>query len=245
MKNLVLLHGFCETKEMWGYFEEELSKKYNVYCLDLPGFGDFHFDITDLSIAEIAQVVHNEINKLQLDEYVLIGHSLGGYVALEIAKQFPQKIKKLGLFHSTVFEDSNERKMKRNDVINFIEKHGSVKFVKSFIPQLFISSKREECKKDIQSLIEKGSQIDQKTLVEITKAMQSRDDNSTFVQQTEIPILFIVCKQHQSVSLADSLAQVHLPKNSTIHILDDCGHMGMFEQKDETIRFVKKFIHSI
>lgn len=241
IKNLILLHGFCESKEMWTEFENELSNDFNVYSLDLPGFGDFHFDISGLEISEISEIVNNEINKLSLANYVLVGHSLGGYVALELAKHFPNKVKGLGLFHSTAFADSSERKEKRNDVVKFIKKHGSEKFVRSFMPQLFIPEKRVDCKNEIKKLIEKGSTIDSKTLVEITKAMQSRKDNSEFLKTTEIPILFIVGKLDQSVSLDDSIKQIHLPKNSTAHILDNCGHMGLYERKIETLKFVSSF----
>ena len=242
MKNLILLHGFCETKEMWTDFEKELSKTFNVYCLDLPGFGDFHYDVSGLEIKEIAAIVNNEISKIQLDEYVLIGHSLGGYIALEIAKQFPQKIKGLGLFHSTVFSDSEERILKRNDVIKFIEKHGSAKFVKSFIPQLFISNKRKECVRDIKNLIEKGAKISSEILVEYTRAMQRRSDSSEFIKKTGIPILFIVGKEDQTVTLEDSLKQIYLPENSTVHLFADCGHMGMYEQNVTTLKAVKGFL---
>lgn len=241
-KNVIFLHGFCETKEMWDDFETKLSKDFNVYCLDLPGFGDFHFDVTGLEISEIAQLVYNQILELNLNDFVLIGHSLGGYVALEILKQFPSKITALCLFHSTVFADSEERKMKRNDVISFIEKHGSAKFVRSFIPQLFISEKREECKESIKKLVEKGSIIEKRTLIQITKAMQNRFDNSEIIQKINIPVLFIVGKKDKSVSIEDSLKQIHFPKNSTVKILESCGHMGMFEDCSNTFKSIKHFL---
>lgn len=241
-KNLILLHGFCESKDMWNAFEVELSKQFNVYCLDLPGFGDFHFDVTDLSIDDIAHIVQNEINALQIDNYVILGHSLGGYVALEIAKLFPNKLKGLGLFHSTAFADSKERVEKRNDVIRFIEKHGAKVFGKSFIPQLFYQSKRAECKPDILKLSEIAANTSDITLVEVTKAMQNRNDNTNLLKQIEIPVLFIIGKNDPTAILEDSLNQIQMPKDSTIHLLDNCGHMGMFEQKAKTIKQVKSFV---
>lgn len=228
---------------MWDDFEMELSNFFDVHCLDLPGFGDFHFDVAGLSIEEIAQIVQNEINNLQLNDYVVVGHSLGGYVALELAKQFPNKLKGLGLFHSTAFADSEERKSKRNDVVQFIEKHSSSVFGKSFIPQLFFQPLREQCKSDILKLSEIAANTSEVTLVEVTKAMQGRLDNTGLLSKLSIPILFIVGKHDASVSLEDSLAQCHLPKNSVVHILEDCGHMGMFEQQEKTLKQVESFVN--
>lgn len=232
-KNLILLHGFCESKEMWDDFEMELSKPFDVHCLNLPGFGDFHFDVSGLSISEIAQIVQNGINELQLDDYVIVGHSLGGYVALELVNQFPNKVKGLGLFHSTCFADSEERKSKRNDVIQFIEKHGSSVFGKSFIPQLFYQPLREKCESDIEKLTEIAANTSQVTLVEVTKAMQTRSDHTSLLRKLNIPVLFIVGKHDGSVPLTDSMLQCHLPKHAIIQVLDDCGHMGMFEQSEK------------
>ena len=243
--NVIFLHGFCETKEMWKHFEDDLSLDYNVFCLDLPGFGDFHFDVYDLSIAEIAQIVQNEINNLQLDHYVLIGHSLGGYVALELAKQFPQKIKGLVMFHSTAFADTPGRVEKRNDVINFLEKHGSAKFVQSFIPQLFITELRETCKANINKLVEKGSEINKNVLIAYTKAMQTRNDNRRLLNELGFPIHFIVGKKDSSISLEDSIKQIQTPKISSSLIIENCGHVGMFEQSKITLKSIKSYLSTI
>ena len=241
-KNLILLHGFCESKDMWVDFEHKLSKQFNVFCLDLPGFGDFHFDISGMEIDEIAQVVQKEINDLSLDDYVIVGHSLGGYVALSLIRQFPAKIKGLGLFHSTAYPDSKERVQKRNDVIKFIDKHGAGVFAKSFIPQLFSTSYRESNREDIDKLIQIASNCSSTSLMEITKAMQTRKDNTKLLSATEVPILFIAGKQDISVPLKDSVEQIQLPKDSIVQILEDCGHMGMFEQKEKTIIQVGYFV---
>lgn len=241
-ENLILLHGFCESKEMWSDFESDLSKDYNVYCLDLPGFGDFHFDVSDLSIEEIAQIIQNEINNFHLDEYVIVGHSLGGYVALEIAKQFPHKLKGLGLFHSTAFADSEERKEKRDDVIHFIEKHGGEVFGKSFIPQLFYKEKRVECEDDINKITKIAINTSDRTLIEVTKAMQTRNNNIELLKELNVPILFIIGKHDSSVSLSDSLKQISLPKNTVVNMLENCGHMGMFEQKNKTLIQIRNFV---
>lgn len=228
---------------MWDDFESELSKEFNVFCLDLPGFGDSHFDVTGLSIEELAMVVQNEINSLQLDNYVIVGHSLGGYIALEIAKQFPNKLKGLGLFHSTVLADTTERKEKRNDVIRFMEKHGAKVFGKSFIPQLFYQPKRDECKPDIQKLSKIAANTSDITLIEVTKAMQNRNDNLKLLENIEIPVLFIVGKNDTTITIEDVYKQIHLPKNSIIQLLDNCGHVGMFEQRNQTLKQVSNFIN--
>lgn len=242
--NIILLHGFCETKEMWNDFEQKIPNKYNTFALNLPGFGDFHFDITNLTLSEIADIVQTRINALALKDYVLVGHSLGGYIALELAKNYPAKVKGMVLFHSTALPDSDERKQKRNDVINFIKKYGSEKFVTSFIPQLFIAEKREASKNHIEKLIQFGSKINSITLIAITKAMQNRQNNTSTLKKSDFPFHFIIGKNDASIPLDSMLNQIHLPKKSSSLILDECGHMGMFEQENNTLMSLLHFVKS-
>ena len=117
---VVFLHGFCETKDLWHSYMEPLSKVCRVFALDLPGFGD-NSPLTDpLTIADMAEQVYNTLINLGIEQCIMIGHSMGGYVALAFSEKFPSRLKGLGLFHSTAYPDSVEKKQARDKTIDFI-----------------------------------------------------------------------------------------------------------------------------
>src|SRR5947207_821697 len=88
---IVLIHGFCETHEIWSDLAKDLSKKFEVFVIDLPGFGDSPALTNPFSITEVAEAVFAWIVQQKISKPVVIGHSLGGYVVLAMAKNYSAK----------------------------------------------------------------------------------------------------------------------------------------------------------
>lgn len=238
---LVLLHGFCESNSLWNFFSSGLSKYYRVICPDFPGYGETPFLQDEISIEELAEHVHTLLNDLKISVCTLIGHSLGGYVSLAFAEKYPEKLNGLGLFHSTAFADSEQKKANRNKTVAFLEEHGIKKFAQSFVSPLFAPEKRIVFSEDIEALTKVCANSNNLAVIAVTKAMRDRLDRTHILQRLEIPILFIVGKEDSAVPFESSLAQISMPKNAVIHILDQVGHMGMIENRPQTYKAVKTF----
>src|SRR6056297_1191352 len=87
---LVLLHGFLETIDMWKNFVPEFSRSHQVICIDLLGHGQtdsigYVHTMEDMADAVLAVLIHLKIEKAHV-----VGHSMGGYVALALAEKAPQ-----------------------------------------------------------------------------------------------------------------------------------------------------------
>jgi len=238
---VVLLHGFCESNSLWNFFSSGLSKYYRVICPDFPGFGETPFLQDEISIEELADHVKYLIDDLNISVCTLIGHSLGGYVGLAFAEKYPEKLNGLGLFHSTAFADSDQKKVNRNKTISFLEEHGIKKFAQSFVSPLFAPEKRTMFSEDIENLTKVCASSNNLAVIAVTKAMRDRLDRTEVLKNLEIPVLYIVGKEDTAVTLESSLAQICFPKNAIVHLLDNVGHMGMIENKSFTFKAVKTF----
>lgn len=95
---IVLVHGFLGSSQMWDPQIEHLKKKYRVLAPDLPGFGKSNNLESCSSIECMAQAILDDLNKKGLNKFHLIGHSMGGMIAQEIAKLSNKKIDKLILY---------------------------------------------------------------------------------------------------------------------------------------------------
>ena len=237
---LVLIHGFCEDLSLWERVHSFLPN-YTVLSVDLPGFGGSTLS-DDMSIGSMALQISDLLVDLGIDKCTVIGHSLGGYVALEFTELFREKVAGLGLFHSTAFEDSEEKKINRNKTFNFIQKHGVGNFANSFVSTLFFIDNRIHFEKKIEELTEvvKNTNID--AVLKTTEAMRDRKSKVSVLKDTDIPVLFIVGKEDQAVPMVKSLEQCYLPKDSIVHFYDKTGHMGMFEREVETNNAIKNFM---
>ncbi|MBK6266419.1 alpha/beta hydrolase [Marivirga sp. S37H4] len=239
---VILIHGYGETHHIWATYQERLSTKYRVLTPDLPGFGQSDPLPYDLSLDMVANSIYDWLKKKNISECIIIGHSLGGYVTLEIAKKFPNIISGIGLLHSSAFSDSDEKKIGREKSIEFIQKHGVEKFIESFVPMLFNENTRDQHQKTIQMLIEEGKKIPEKTMTDYMLAMRDRSDNIDLLKEFEKPLLFIFGEEDSSIPLAKSKEQIKYMQHPYLKSLPETGHMGMFEKEEEVYSTIAKFI---
>lgn len=241
-KPLILIHGFCETGKMWQDFADALSSDFRVICPDLPGVGGSKLNKETISLEEIAVLLEQWMDDNNILNPIIIGHSLGGYVTLALAELMGQKIKAIGLFHSTAFPDSEEKKAIRDRTVIFLQKYGVDTFVTSFVPPLFPESRREELDSNIQLAIEQGKNCSLEGLVAITKAMRDRKNRLEVLSSFTGPKLFIAGELDTAVPLETSRAHKEVVTNYVE--LANTGHVGMIERKPETIEIVREFCKS-
>lgn len=99
-KPLIIIHGGSEGARAWLSNIIELSRKYTIYVPDLPGFGFSQEMMGKYYIPQMVEFINNFTCALGLQRFYLMGHSLGGGVALQYTLQYPEKILKLVLVSS-------------------------------------------------------------------------------------------------------------------------------------------------
>ena len=242
---VALIHGFCEDLSIWSRLQTKLSQFYQVISVDLPGFGASPSLVTGFSIDDVADELHREIKTLTDEPYPVIGHSLGGYVALSIAERYYDEISALGLFHSTSYSDPSEKKLNRDKTINFIIEHGPEQWIRTFVPGLFYKENVLELQDEIDNLISIASKIDPATIIDYSKAMRDRPDRSKIFFNLSKPRMFIGGEKDIAVSYRDSLSQINNIEGETTCIFEKTGHMGMYEEPSESYRLFKDFLERI
>lgn len=240
-KPVILIHGFCETLEIWNGLAEKLAKKYEVFVIDLPGFGNSRLPPAPFSIIDISEKILKWIDQLKINLPVVIGHSLGGYVALAMASHDQNKIAGLGLFHSTPHSDSEERKANRSRVIEFVKKNGVGPFVDTYVPGLFFDMRHHAI-----PLVDRiARKTTKETLLAYTSAMRERPSSIDFLTDFEKPVLVLAGEKDSIIPMESVRHYGALPKKSTVCILKETAHMGMFEKPQEAEAAITEFILSI
>ena len=237
---IVFVHGFGEDSEIWENQIEGLKRIFLLIAPDLPGSGKSD-PIEDVSMEAMADWLKELLDNLEVGKCILIGHSMGGYVALAFTEKYPGNITGLGLFHSTAYADSEEKKTARRRGIEFIQGHGAAKFQEQAIPNLFSSSFKSKNSSKVQEIIVKYTNVQSATLVKYYEAMILRPDRTEILRKFIGPVLYLVGEQDNAVPLRHSLEQCHLPGLSYIHMLKEAGHMGMLEEPNKSIAIIERF----
>lgn len=239
---LVLVHGFCESSQIWQNILPALTDKYKVIGVDLGGFGGSddllpHPTTIDVLASQIKDLLWH----LGIDQAVWIGHSLGGYISLAFAEKYPALVKGLGLIHSTALPDSEEKKKVRQNVIDFVEKNGVQPFIDNFVEPLFYSKRHPALQGSIHAVQAIASQTPLKTVVEVTKAMRDRPDRTHVLREATYPVLLAIGREDNAVPFETYISQLTLAADTLVHIWAETAHMGMYERPEETRKLLRYF----
>ena len=172
----------------------------------------------------------------------VIGHSMGGYVAMALLDLYPGLLMKLVLINSHVFPDDDEKTGTRLKSIRFIERHGTSYYLNSLFMNLFHSSFNERNEDLIALLVEKAKQISPDVIISSLQVMARRPDRSWALKTLEKPVLILGGRNDQTYPLTHNFAQASLPDETEIHMFNNVGHMVMYELPGESIRIICKFL---
>lgn len=240
-KPVILIHGFGEYSSVWHNQVEFLKDKFFLVIPDLPGSGQSDL-INDMSMEGMAETFPFIMHKEGIESCIIIGHSMGGYVILALAEKYPNLFTALGLFQSSAFADSDEKKSIRQKGIEFINQHGAFEFLKATTPNLFSQEFKDKNPSFVDEYISTLNNFSPAALVKYYKSMIQRPERVDVLKKIAVSILMIMGKYDNAVPLNDGLKQSHLPEKVDIHILRHSGHMGMLEESAVANRILEGFI---
>jgi len=233
---VVLLHGFAEDGSTWDNLLAPLSARCRLIIPNLPAAS---------SIEDLATAVKALLDHLGIDKCIMIGHSMGGYIALAFAEKYPDRLTALGLFHSTAYPDSEEKKAIRRKSIDFIRKNGADLFIRQSTPGLFGQYTHQHHPQLIDAMIDRYATFSPDTLIAWYQAMITRPDRTAVLREFHGPILFIIGEEDTIIPLHGALEQSHLPAVSHIHLVKNTGHEGMHESPGPCNDILQDFINFV
>lgn len=240
---LVLLHGFTESHRCWVPAADALAGHYRVLAPDLPGSGGSSLlagDSADLEAT--ARQLWGWLSDLHINECVVVGHSMGGYVALEMLAQAPERLKGIGLFHSHPFGDDESKKLNRDRTIELIEKRGSKDFLHGFIPNLFAPAQRERLANTIDLLEMQAAQQSVAAYIAQTRAMRDRKPRLDLLIGIHLPKLVVLGRHDPVLPVEAGLSFAAQLNKLQVEVLEEAGHMGMYECADASYQLLANYL---
>lgn len=241
-ETIVLLHGYLESLEVWNDIANTLSEEYHVVCPDLPSHGETMNTEDVQTMDTMAEPVNLLLDRLKVDSCYMFGHSMGGYVTLAFAEAYPDKLKGYSLVHSHAKPDSEDKKKARDDQIQMLQEERKEEIVENHVPNVFAKDNVEPFKDKIEELKEIARKTPDQGIIAAIKGMKERPDRSHILQETNLPVLFVIGKKDNIIPNEVYEEQAKLSDRIERLDLENSGHMGFIEEKDQFLSKMKEFI---
>jgi pimeloyl-ACP methyl ester carboxylesterase len=241
---LMLVHGFGEAGDVWDLQTDALAGGFRVLVPDLPGSGASPLPAAgDFGMEDHARCLLRILDAEGIGTCTLVGHSMGGYIALSFAERFPDRLKAMGLFHSTALADSEEKKAMRLRSIGFMERYGAEAFLREAIPNLYAETFRVAHPDVVAKHVERSRlNLGVRALVSYYRAMMERPDRTDVLKTLGKPVLMVIGEEDKTVNLQDILPQCALPEECHMHIWPGVAHMGMREVPEKALNALSDFM---
>lgn len=238
---VVLLHGFLETSVMWKDLIKEIHDSQRVVVIDLLGHGQTGCLGYIHTMEMMADAVVFVLDALKIKTAALVGHSMGGYVALALAEAHPERVEGLCLVNSTPFSDSPERQINRDRAVRAV-KHNHKNFIRMSISNLFSPDNRDQFIEEIEAIKMVAMTLPVQGIVAALEGMKIRKDRSELLMNSPIHKMAIL--GHQDPVL--EFDTVYKPlKGLGIEIIEfSDGHMSHIENFKEFTYTIKRFIEN-
>jgi pimeloyl-ACP methyl ester carboxylesterase len=244
-KTILFLHGFPFNKESWRPQLDGLADDVTGIAIDVRGHGLTTSGHGFFSIDVFAKDLRVFIEKLQLDNVILCGVSMGGYIALRAYELFPEKISGLILSDTHHKADNNEGKQKRFDSIQSILQHGRRPFSIGFASNVFSEASITE-KPDLVEFIKNSIRRNSvHSICATLLALASRTDTTEVLTQIQVPTLVIRGAQDK-ITPKDLMIDLHLGITQSQYVeIENCGHLPNLENSTRFNELMNGFINSI
>jgi pimeloyl-ACP methyl ester carboxylesterase len=236
---LVLIHGFTERPSMWDELVSELhDSAIAISTPSLPGHGDH----ADLSVDRTAVAYCNAIiNQIPDDglPWIVIGHSMGGYLASSLVQMVGERIAALGFFHSKAGADDERKIEDRRRAIEAAAQNREL-YLSTMLRNTMSDSNADLLRHPLQKMIDTAKQdITVDCIRASHEVMIERPDNIGFLKHAHFPVFYFAGSEDKSIPLNQLREEWEKLPASRITIVENTGHMGHIEAKAEALQWLK------
>lgn len=242
---VMLIHGYLESSEVWTGFAARLAKNFRVLTVDLPGHGQSDMYGNTHTMEFLAEALNALLNGVGINKVILVGHSLGGYVALAFLELFPEKLLGYCLFHSHPFADTLESLHKREREIKIVEAGKKFLMYPDNVKRMYADRNLEKFSGALDLSKDIASRLPAEGITAVLKGMMARPSRLALMEQGRVPCLWVLGSMDNYIPCEKIQKKVKLPANAKAVVLENSGHLGFIEEEERAAEIVESFIRLI
>ena len=241
-KCVVLLHGYLESMYVWDDFTPLLTPSMRVITVDIPGHGISQILGEKHTMEMMADVLRDMLDALGIEKCTMVGHSMGGYIALAFCARHKERLDGVVLLSSTPNPDTDAKKENRQREIALV-KAGKKEALARVAPEAgFAEVNRERLQRYIDGLVEQVHLTDDKGIVALLGGMIERRDQNDMLRHSRVKQLFIMGMLDGYIPVEAARTFIERNPQAKVAWLEHSGHMGFIEEPEACASALLEFI---
>jgi len=229
---IIFLHGFPFDHTMWDLQLEVVSRHYRAIAYDVRGHGDSTVGDGQFTIEQHVDDLIALLDHLKIHKVVIVGLSMGGYIALRALERNPERFTGAVLCDTRSEADSNEGKIGRAGAMREVKKNGSIPFADGFVKKIFAEQTFERNKEAVESIRSVIAHTPPLSIAGTLLALAARTDTTPSLSAIKVPVLILVGKEDALTPPSAAQALQERIAGSELHIVPQAGHMSNLENPE-------------
>jgi len=236
---VTFLHPFPLDSRAWASQVQLLAPEHRVIAVDFPGFGLSPPPAGPVTLASMAAGVAGLLRELRIFKTSVVGLSMGGYIALELAAQEPALLSRLVLADTRAGADTKEGAAGRERFAARAEKDGVGWIADEMLPKLLHPDPEPDIAREVASLIARATPAG---VAAAQRAMAARADHGPTLEKLQLPVLVLVGGEDVLTPPAESVRMVERLPRGRLELLPGAGHLSNLEEEDLFNRALVSFV---
>lgn len=242
---VLFIHGYPLDRSLWRHQVEHL-RGYRRIAPDLRGMGVSDAPDLGYSIATYADDLAALLDALGVDEAVLCGLSMGGYIALECMRRWPRRVRGLVLMDTRAEPDTAEGRKGRDAAAAAARERGTVAVAEAMLPKLFAGEKPAAVGpawKQVEAMIMATAVPG---IVGALSAMRDRPDSTELLPSLgDVPVLVVTGEDDRIIPASQARSLAEAIPGARLRVITGAGHLPPVERPVETTEVLREFLEEI
>lgn len=246
MSTVLFIHGFPFDHAMWRHQVTALSRWQSI-APDLPGVGETPGpESTDeYSMALYAADLVAMLDRLRVEQAVICGLSMGGYVAFELLRSHPQRVRGAILCNTKAAADTSEAKRDRDAMALLAKQSGSSAIAEKLLPKLLARATFEHRPGIVSEVREMMTRASLPGIVGALHALRDRPDSTPLLKTIQVPVLVIAGEEDQIAPAAGMREMADTIPRARFVLIPEAGHVAPLEQPDAVNTAIGEFLRKL
>lgn len=236
LPTICLIHGHGVDATIWDSIYADLVLDHTVLTPDFARLS------THTTIDGYADELHDVLQAAGVEKVVLVGHSMGGYMALALAEKYPELVQGLVLYHSTAYADDDAKREARQQVIKDLQTLGTAPFLEKQMPKMVDPSYPVG---KTEALVDRFQPLPAEALIAGMQAIAGRPDRTAVLRDAEFSVLLVLGREDQLIPYDKTAQLADLSSQIQVVSIDQAGHLSMVEQPSASSQAIRSFVDGL